>query len=436
MHGTYAVEFVALSVVVAIIASYTALDLAGRVSSTTGRRMWYWLAGGAVGMGCGIWSMHFIGMLAFKLPVPIAFDLPTTLLSLAIAVLVSGFALYTLRRGELTRSNLTLGATLMGIGISAMHYTGMLAMRMSPPIHYKPVLFIASVLIAIAASLAALWIATQLRQRTSGFAIVARLGSAVIMGFAITGMHYTGMAAAEFAPGSICLAAESGRAVDNSVLAVIVGIVTLVVLVGTLVVSSIDAQFAAHTAKLAESLQVANQELRSVALYDALTGLPNRMLLEDRVRQAINRAARSRRLFALMFIDLDRFKPVNDDFGHGIGDMLLRQVGARLEGVTRKEDTVARMGGDEFIVLLTELTSRNEAAIVGQKLLNELNRPFRIESHDISVSGSIGVSIYPEDGDDINALVSKADAAMYQVKREGRNGVTFSDVSAPEPARC
>ena len=436
MHGTYAVEFVALSVVVAIIASYTALDLAGRVSSTSGRRMWYWLAGGAVGMGSGIWSMHFIGMLAFKLPVPIAFDLPTTLLSLAIAILVSGFALYTLRRGELTTSNLTLSATLMGIGISAMHYTGMLAMRMSPPIHYKPVLFVASVLIAIAASLAALWIATQLRQRTSGFAIVARLGSAVIMGFAITGMHYTGMAAAEFAPGSICLAAESGRAVDNSVLAVIVGIVTLVVLIGTLVVSSIDAQFAAHTAKLAESLQVANQELRTVALYDGLTGLPNRILFEDRVRQAINRAARSGRLFALMFVDLDRFKPVNDDFGHATGDMLLQQVGARLEAVTRKEDTVARMGGDEFVVLLTELTNRNEAAIVGQKLLNELNRPFNVESHDISVSGSIGVSIYPDDGHDLGALLSKADAAMYQVKREGRNGVTFSGVAAPEPARC
>ncbi|HUP94647.1 MAG TPA: diguanylate cyclase [Burkholderiales bacterium] len=422
--------------VVAIIASYTALDLAGRVSSASGKRMWYWLTGGAVGMGSGIWSMHFIGMLAFKLPIPIAFDLPTTLLSLAIAVLVSGFALYTLRRGELTTSTLTLSATLMGIGISAMHYTGMLAMRMSPPIHYTPILFVASVLIAIAASLAALWIALQLRQRTSGFAIVARLGSAVIMGFAITGMHYTGMAAAEFAPGSICLAAESGRAVDNSVLAVIVGIVTLVVLIGTLVVSSIDVQFAAHTAKLTESLQVANQELRTVALYDALTGLPNRILLEDRVHQAINRAARSGRLFALMFVDLDRFKPVNDDFGHPVGDLLLQQVGARLEAVTRKEDTVARMGGDEFIVLLTELTSRNEAAIGGQKLLNELNRPFRVESHDISVSGSIGVSIYPEDGHDIGALVSKADAAMYQVKREGRNGVTFSGVSAPLPARC
>ena len=436
MHGTYAVEFVALSVVVAIIASYTALDLAGRVSSASGRRMWYWLAGGAVGMGSGIWSMHFIGMLAFKLPIPIAFDLPITLLSLAIAVLVSGFALFTLRRGELTTPNLTLSATLMGIGISAMHYTGMVAMRMSPAIHYTPVLFVASVLIAIAASLAALWIATQLRQRTSGFAIVARLGSAVIMGFAITGMHYTGMAAAEFAPGSICLAAESGRAVDSSILAVIVGIVTLIVLIGTLVVSSIDAQFAAHTAKLAESLQVANQELRSVALYDGLTGLPNRMLLEDRLRQAVNRAARSGRLFAIMFIDLDRFKPVNDDFGHGVGDTLLQQVGARFEAVTRKEDTVARLGGDEFVVLLTELTSRHEAAIVGQKLLNELNRPFQVESHDISVSGSIGVSIYPEDEHDIGALVSQADAAMYQVKREGRNGVTFSGVSGPLPARC
>src|SRR5215212_9645816 len=117
MQGTYALEFVALSVMVAIIASYTALDLAARVSSSSGKRVWYWLGGGAVAMGGGIWSMHFIGMLAFRLPIPVAFDLPTTLLSLAIAVLVSGFALYTLRRSELTTSTLTLSATLMGIGI-------------------------------------------------------------------------------------------------------------------------------------------------------------------------------------------------------------------------------------------------------------------------------------------------------------------------------
>jgi diguanylate cyclase len=434
VQGTYAVEFVALSIVVAIIAAYTALDLAGRVSSSNGRRAWYWLVAGAFAMGSGMWSMHFIGMLAFKLPIPIAFDLGTTLFSLAITILISGFALFTLRRPELTTSNLTLSATLMGIGISAMHYTGMLAMNMSPPIRYSPPLFIASVLIAIAASMAALWIAFQLRNRHSGLAVVAKLGSALIMGVAIAGMHYTGMAAAQFAPGSVCLAAESGRGIDNNIVAVLVGTVTLAVLIGTLVVSSLDAHFAAHSAKLAESLQLANQELRSVALYDSLTGLPNRMLLQDRVQQAVNRAKRSGKMFAVMFIDLDRFKPVNDEFGHRVGDLLLQQVAARFLGVTRKEDTVARVGGDEFLVLLTELANRQEAAAIAHKLLNELKREFEVEARTISVSGSIGISLYPEDAHDVSTLVNKADAAMYQVKREGRDGVFFSSTAElPNP---
>jgi NO-binding membrane sensor protein with MHYT domain len=142
-------------------------------------------------MGTGIWSMHFIGMLAFKLPVPMAYDVPLNTLSWLIAVVVSGIALLVVRRPEMTGGNLSVGAALMGVGIGSMHYTGMAAMQMSPPIVYDPPLFIASIIIAIVASLAALWIAFQLRRKYSGTAILAKLGSALVMGFAITGMHYT-----------------------------------------------------------------------------------------------------------------------------------------------------------------------------------------------------------------------------------------------------
>ena len=425
MNGTYSLELVALSVIVAVVASYTALDLAGRVSSASRRRGRSWLFAGAFALGGGIWSMHFIGMLAFRLPVPIAFDASITLVSMAIAVLVSGFALFAISKPQLKTANLTLSATLMGIGISAMHYTGMMAMRMSPPIHYDPPLFVASVIIAIGASLAALWIAFQLRSKQSGLAVLAKLGSATVMGLAISGMHYTGMAAAEFAPGSVCLAAESGRGMDSGVLAVTVGVTTLFILVGTLIISSIDAHSALHIAKLAESLHVANQELRSVALYDSLTGLPNRLLLQDRLEQAAKHGERSSKMFALMFVDLDRFKSINDNFGHRIGDLLLQQVGARFSAAIRKEDTVARTGGDEFVVVLSELSAKQEAAIVGRKLIAELSRPFHVESHTLEISGSVGIAIYPEDGREITALIAGADAAMYQIKRAGRNGVGF-----------
>jgi PAS domain S-box-containing protein len=239
MLGYYDLKLVALSIAVAIIASYVALDLAGRVSASSARKAAIWLAAGAVSMGFGIWSMHFIGMLAFHLPVPVAFNLPITLLSMLIAVVVSAIALFVLRRPQLGIPSLTLGGTLMGIGIASMHYTGMIAMQMSPPIHYDLTLFAASILIAIGASFVALWIAFRLRARRSTNAILMKLGSACVMGLAIAGMHYTGMAAARFAPGSVCLAAASGG-IDHTGLAAAIAGTTLAIMCLTLILSAMD----------------------------------------------------------------------------------------------------------------------------------------------------------------------------------------------------
>src|SRR5262249_34873541 len=154
-----------LSLAIAVIASYTTLDLANRVSESAAnaRKMWTWLTAGAVAMGTGIWAMHFIGMLAFHLPIAVAYDTPITVLSMVIAIAVSAVALFVLRQPHVSRDSLLIGALLMGAGISAMHYTGMAAMRMFPSIQYDPLLFATSVMIAVLASLAALWIAIQLR---------------------------------------------------------------------------------------------------------------------------------------------------------------------------------------------------------------------------------------------------------------------------------
>ena len=142
VSGSYNYWLVVLSVLVATLASYTALDLTSRITASKGRAAKLWLLGGAFSMGTGIWSMHFIGMLAFKLPVPMGYDVPVTLLSMLIAIVVSGFALYTVTRSRLTARNLLTGGVLMGIGIASMHYTGMAAMETSPPIKYDPALFV------------------------------------------------------------------------------------------------------------------------------------------------------------------------------------------------------------------------------------------------------------------------------------------------------
>lgn len=426
MTGIYDYRLVALSVVVASIASYTALDLAGRVSSQrSGGASRLWFAGGALSMGAGIWSMHFIGMLAFSLPIPLAYDLRINALSWLAAVAVSGIALFVVRRPSLNGASLWAGAVLMGAGICVMHYTGMAAMRMSPPIQYDPALFAASVMIAIGASFAALWLAFLLKQRFSGAAVLAKLGSAAVMGSAIAGMHYTAMAAARFAPGSVCLAAGGSGGLDSAMLATLIGIATLGILAATLVVSALDAHFVARTAKLADSLQAANQQLRSIALHDALTQLPNRFLLDDRLAQAAFHADRCGKSFAIVFLDLDRFKQVNDTHGHGAGDEVLKEAARRLTGCLRREDTVARIGGDEFVLVLNEIVPPGGAEVVCRKVLAELARPFSIGALRLEISCSIGVSVYPQDGRDLCALMAAADAAMYRAKRTGRGRFQF-----------
>jgi diguanylate cyclase (GGDEF)-like protein len=419
VSGTYSYWLVLLSLLVAILASYAALDLASRITASKGVSARLWLIGGAFSMGTGIWSMHFIGMLAFSLPIPMGYDIPVTLLSMLIAIVVSGFALHTVSRDKLTPAKLIGGGILMGIGIAAMHYTGMAAMQTSPPIRYDPLLFAASVAIAIGASLAALAIAFTLRA-DSVWMIYAKYAAAVIMGVAITGMHYTGMAAARFAPDTICL---TGSTVDNSWMAGSIAVVTFLILSTTLVLSVLDARMASRTSRMAASLQKANAELKHMVLHDGLTQLPNRLLLEDRIGQAIGARRRSGGHCAVVFVDLDRFKNVNDSLGHFVGDELLRAVADRLRSTVRADDTASRLGGDEFVVLLRHLERLDDATTVGRKIVEVVSAPIVIHGRELSVTPSVGIAIFPDHGATPQALITNADAAMYHVKKAGRNGL-------------
>ena len=429
--GNYSPALVLISLCVAILASYTALDMAGRIATTKGRAAHLWTVGGALAMGVGVWSMHFIGMLAFSLPIALGYDFGITALSLLIAILSSGFALWLVSQPQLPAWQLGFGALVMGAGISAMHYTGMAAMRMTPGIDYDPSLFGASLLIAVGASAAALWIAFRLRQNTP-YVRFARGGAAVVMGLAIVGMHYTGMAAARFADGSFCGAAIdglSGKGLDNLVL-----VTTLAVLSIALLTSILDARLEARTAELANSLTLANRELTQLALHDTLTGLPNRVLLADRIDQAMLMVQEQNGCFALMFIDLDGFKPVNDAFGHHMGDQLLREVSVRLREDLRSQDTLARIGGDEF-VLLVQLHEPDDALRLAARQVGLISRVFRVGEHDLQISASIGIAVYPGNGHTAQELLMNADAAMYHAKGAGKNGYRFFDVSMNNDAR-
>src|ERR1700719_2675562 len=246
--GSYNYALVVLSVLIAIFASYAALDLAGRVTAASGWTRAVWLLGGGGAMGTGIWSMHYIGMLAFILPIPVAYHWPTVLLSLFAAILASAVALGVVSRQKMSRFRALAGSVLMGAGIASMHYIGMAAMRLSAVSQFNSFLVVLSVAFAILISLAALWITFHFRDEKTGIGW-EKLAGAVVMGAAIPVMHYTGMAAASFTPSG--MPADLSHAVSISALGTAgIAVVTFIVLGLALLTSWMDRRYAAQTLEL------------------------------------------------------------------------------------------------------------------------------------------------------------------------------------------
>ncbi|UQN10098.1 EAL domain-containing protein [Deinococcus sp. QL22] len=605
MEGQYNPALVALSYAIATIASYAALSLAGRVAASGGRERAAWLVGGAAAMGLGIWAMHFVGMLAFSLSTPVAYDPLTVLASLIVAVLASGVALFTAGRSHLRLPRLLLSGLTMGFGVAAMHYMGMSAMRLGGSMGYNPPLVVLSVLIAVAASIVALWLAFRLRDGTAPG--VSRLMAALVMGGAVVGMHYTGQSATRFSTHSAHEVASPIQGVDALGLAVQVAAGTLFVLLLALFAAfanervkaqarrveeriqqsrALEARVAERTAELeaerrhlerlaeqrrrllevarailpsrssgetistvlgavrelldidvatflrfepgarrlrpsgmigaermspgdpaenwsadqgvigdtlrsgrAELVNQAHLDPRSVypdgvqveiehlisvplttkrgllgvfyfnrlrnppfredefelvqlfisyaaaaveqreltdqlahqATHDSLTGLPNRALFEDRLEQAIHGAGRHGGSVVLLVIDLDGFKRVNDSLGHHAGDELLRQVARRILGRLQAGDTLSRMGGDEFTVVMPAFRDPSDAVRIGTELLKTLEGAFWVDERELFVTCSAGLAVYPEDGHDAATLQRHADVAMYRAKTAGKD---------------
>ena len=171
---------------------------------------------------------------------------------------------------------------------------------------------------------------------------------------------------------------------------------------------------------LYKQLAVYSQIQQELALHDALTGLPNRRLLEDRINTATRHASRNHEKLAVMYLDLDGFKTVNDTRGHACGDEVLKIIGKKLQSCSRNEDTVARLGGDEFVVLLHEIANQSDVENIATKMLSAISQPFEVCGVELSISASIGISIYPKHGDTVDSLLATADKALYEAKHAGK----------------
>lgn len=423
MISTHDWHLVALSILIAIITSYTALDLAGRVTAANGRLRQAWLVGGAVTLGVGIWSMHFIAMFAFSLPIPIAYHAPTLLVAMLVAIVASGAALFVASRRVLGTFPLLAGGISMGLGIASMHYTGMAAMRMHAITRYDPMLVTLSVVIAIGTSLAALRLAFKLRGETTAIGNWQKTGSAILMGGAIAGMHYTAMAAATFTPFHTP-EAHWGPTIGTSMLgAVAITVATFLVLSLALLTSLVDRRFA-------EALR--QSEARFHSLYETGQALVSNLEVEP-LLQTITDTAREllkARICGLLVLGEgpDHYEYVKVSGPPSRPDWLLADSGALR--IPYKEGICLRLDDIATHPLSVDLphTDPSIRAFLGV--------PLQIKSRAL---GTLFVGRGPEDGnfshDDENLLLAFANQAAIALEnarlyeRQKQNLIRLQELS-------
>lgn len=421
---------IAISYLVAFIATFVALDSAGKIPLSSRTAALFWRIAGGVTLGIGIWSMHFIGMLSMQMPMMMSYDLWLTLASLGVAVVASATALNIAVAGKkLSPFRLIFATAILSAGVVSMHYIGMAALMLDGSIIWDSRLVGLSVVIAVVASGTALWLAFRLRDKRKGV-FIDRIIAAFVMAAAICAMHYTGMSAAQFQE----MAHTLPGGIGELGLSIWVSVTTLCLLGVMLIISLIDSH--RRTSRLTDNLHQLNRQLELQARFDALTGLANRHQMDLRMQDCLRSALLSKKPFAVIFLNVDHFKRVNDTWGHSVGDELLIAVAQRITARLTREMTLARLGGDAFILLVPECDDDRLNALV-TALLEDVRRPLSVCGHTLSTTISAGVSLYPQDGETLHELKLKADAALNRVKEEGRNGwaIYRAEMSTAIPAK-
>ena len=507
-------RLVVLAALICFLASFTAAALMSRAQACSGKQRLFWIGAAAVEFGCGVWSLHFVAMLAFMPGMPISYDLAPTLWSVVIAMLGSfgGFLLAAAGRRDPVR--VVGAAAMLTLAIGGMHYTGVAAMRLDGSFRLDPGTVACSVGTSAAFCIAAVISMGQLRT-------VGRQGlTTLLLSIAICALHFVGMAAMDFQAGES--QGRSGMLLGSSALAFVVAMsgITLVLLslalsivdrllcdraceekarlrkltaisfegliiergglvvdanerlgefsgyaladiIGKPIEAILSAAGASHgdattwpaggdhvlrracgntmpVELLVQSIALDGREATAIAIrdltarrageaalhrlahYDALTGLANRVLLDTRMHQAFEEPHRPVRFGAVLCLDLDRFKPVNDLLGHAMGDKLLIAVSLRLGALLRQSDTLARVGGDEFTILMPDAGDIAACRSLASRIVQSMLEPFRLDDQQVVVGVSIGIALCPQDGDKAEELLRCADIALYRSKEEGR----------------
>ena len=394
-------RLVLIAVAICALTAWTALYLYETSFKSAGSRRAAWLLQTAIVTGSGIWATHFIAMLAFKSAIPTTYDAILTLSSLLIAISVTGIG-FCIAGDQASNAKVIAAGAVIGLGIATMHYSGMSAMSIAGRLQWDSVLVAASVGLGTVFAIGAMW----------GFKVTqSKLLAAGLLTVAICTLHFTAMGAAtvQYDPTIIIDSPQ----IDNTLLAMAIAAVTLLAVFSGLTAALINVQTAHET-------QECIAQLRHIADHDHLTGLPNRGFISRMIDGLIGDAQNSGCGFALLFVDLDRFKCINDGHGHVAGDYLLQQAAARLRSAASNNAVVARAGGDEFIVVVHTGAPHASVESIASTILSAFEQPFEMRWGGHAKLGvSIGAAFYPQDGSNRESVLRAADRALYRAKRTG-----------------
>jgi diguanylate cyclase (GGDEF)-like protein len=400
---------------IALAASHTTLDVTSRLSASSRRRVLCRTVSGALALGAGLWCLDLVGVLALGTQSWADTDLTVLFAAFAVAVLDLMGMLAVFAGSEPSTSRILAGSTAAAAGISATYWTTVAALGPARPAGGIIRPLILSLTLAFAAFTSAFWLRYRVGPKPSWTGVVGKAAAALLGAAALVLMPLSAWQGATFDFSSFGQGPGAGRQLLGAAL----GATGLAILAVTRVAVFYERRLAERTAQCARELEEVHTRLQYLATHDSLTGLPNWLLFKERLGQAVADTGRPERAIAVAVLDLDHFSSLNHSLGHAAGDWLLSEVARRVGSVLRPGDLLARLGSDEFVVLIDSLAARVDAEAVTRSILAELRQPFSINGADVSVRPSIGVSVWPDDGRRVDDLLAHAEVAMALAKERG-----------------
>ncbi len=370
---------------------------------------------GALALGAGLWCLDLVGLLALGTQSWAETDFTILFAAFAVAVLDLMGMLAVFAGSEPSTSRILAGSTAAAAGISATYWTTVAALGPARPAGSIVRPLILSLTLAFAAFTSAFWLRYRVGPKPSWTGLVGKAAAALLGAAALLLMPLSAWQGGAFDFGTFGQGPGAGRQLLGAAL----GAAGLAVLAITRIAVFYERRLAERTAQCARELEEVHTRLQYLATHDSLTGLPNWLLFKERLAQAVADTGRPERAIAVAVLDLDHFSSLNHSLGHGAGDWLLSEVARRVGAVLRPGDLLARLGSDEFVVLIDSLAARVDAETITRNILAELREPFSINGADVSVRPSIGVSVWPDDGRRVDDLLAHAEVAMALAKERG-----------------